>query len=283
MKRALIAILFCGIVGAYLLSLVGVLFVSGDAWFLGGLAFLATLGSTALVEGPFLAQRPLQLRIFWDVFGPLFGVLVLLCCLLSLRIGAPEIGSEPILAIRERYLFSSGVEAERWRFVVVAVSFHFGWHVFGIGIALDNWLAMVRERVHGDLSLAPPGTTGGFRADLRQLQKLVSGARRGRWSKTHFKRIRKLVYFTFNSKPFVYLVVATVCVLMAAMVVGLLPGRAMSLLVGLVFSAVWLALALDLALSIWTREISRAIWMSLWVVGWGVVTLTVLRHAVSGG
>lgn len=281
--RVLIAILFLGIVGAYVLSFFGVLFVSGDVWLVGLLAFFATVGSLLLRKGSVFAKRPFLLTAFWQLFLPLLGFLVVLCVSLSLRMGAPEIGGEPALALRERYLFSSGAEVHRWRFVLVAVSFHFAWHLFGVGIALETWRGVILERLHGDVGAAPASGNRSFQKDLLELRRRASQARRGRLSLSHVKRIRRFVDFAQSSAPLVWSLIAIVLVMIVAIVAGLLPGRALGVPIGLAFFAIWLGLALDLLISIREREVLTSIWMSLWVAGVGTVTWATVRWVVLGG
>lgn len=279
--RALLAILFSGILGAYLLSLAGVLFVAGDAWLVGMAAFLATVGTLFLRKGAWFARRRLTLPALWRILFPLFVTLFLATVALSFDMGAPEVGEEPILAARERYLFGR-TEVARWRFVAVAASFHVAWHLLGIGFALSNWRGVIQDRSPGAGPESPP--PGGFailREHARQVRTLAAKARRGRFSLTHFKRIRRFVHFSISSVPIFYCVFVVFVALIALSAIGWLPFSAPALAFGLLFLAMWIGWALDLVIAVWEKDVLTSLWMLLWVAGGGFLLLAIVRSAVS--
>ncbi len=282
--RVLTAIVFSAIVGAYLLSLFGVLFVSGRAWLVGLAAFLGTFGTFFFRKGAWFARRPFVWPSLWRVLGPLFVVLFFVSVLLSLGLGAPELGDAPVLASREQYPFSRGTEVPRWRFVLVGLASHLAWHLLGIGFTLENWRGVIHERGPGKVGVgsAPPSGLSLLRQHLRRLRTLAKGARRGRLSLTHVKRIRRFVYFAITSEPIFYCIAAVFVVLFALVGAGLLPFRAPILVIALEFAALWVGFALDLIIAAWERDLPTALWMLLWVVAWGWVAQGVLRFVVSG-
>ncbi len=280
--RALLAILFLGIVGAYLLSLIGVLFLSADAWVVGMTAFLATFGTLFLRKGAWFARRSLTLPALWKVLFPLLILLFLVYAVSSVTLGEPEIGDEPLLALRERYLLG-GTEVPRWLFVAVAASFPLAWHHFGIGFALDNWRCTIRDRSPGGGGESPP--PGGFailRDHAHKVRDLAAKARRGRFSLSHFKRIRRLVSFSTSSVPIYYCVFAVFVLLMVLTAAGWISFAGPTLLFGLLFLAIWTGFALDLVIAVWERDLLTSLWMLLWVAGFGFLTLKILQSAASG-
>ncbi len=134
------------IILAFAASFFGVLFVSPGFQLLGILAFLLLFAASKFLapdekrdEGSFAL-----LRMWLFVMPTCVGLFVLMGAL-SMGLGAPDLGDLPIIAQRDTYLFTRGAEVERWRFVTVALSFHFIWHLFLIAYAVDKWTSIAKQ------------------------------------------------------------------------------------------------------------------------------------------
>lgn len=281
----IVAAFFVAILAAYALSFLGTLLLTGGAWVVGLTAFVATWVAAHLRGGLRFAPRPVVLRGLWRVLLPVCIALAILAVALTLgfgfdaRAGVPEIGREPLLAPRARYLLSGGAEISRWRFVLIGVSFQLAWHLVAFGFALETWLG---EPVGGRREKVAPPAGRHLRSELKQVRARFAAARRGRLSRTHVKRIRGFVFFVMSSRPLFYCLFALVAALFVAAGAGLIPPRAAGLPVLVAFGWLWLGLALDLVLSVWEREVWTAVWMAAWVAGIGVVVVALARSLVAG-
>lgn len=285
MVEPLVAAFFVAILAAYALSFLGTLLLTGGAWVVGLTAFVATWVAAHLRGGLRFAPRPVVLPGLWRVLLPVCIALAMLAVALTLgfgldaRAGVPEVGREPLLAARARYLLSGGAEIPRWRFVMIGLSSQLAWHLGGFAFALETWLG---EPVRGRGEKVVPPAGRHRRSELQQVRARFAAARRGRLSRTHVKRIRAFVFFVLTSRPLFFCLFALTVAAFVVASACLIPPRAAGLPVLLVFGWLWLGLALDLVLSVWEREVLTAVWMAAWVAGIGWVILVTARSLVAG-